>query len=229
MFRTIRSLSPDKTRVIIVDDHPLVCASLKGLINAEPDLEVCATVSDADEALAQIIALEPALALIDISLKGANGLDLIKKLREHFAAQPTQGTRILVISAREELLFAPRALNAGARGYIKKDAELTQILQAVRAVLNGEIYLSAAMTERLLLDSRQRANDTQFPKVASLTDRELEVFELIGNGLSTAAIAERLRLSIKTIETHQANIKRKLRLENHIELTREAMQWMMDK
>lgn len=218
-----KSVVDEKTRILIVDDHPLVRRGLAALMENQPDLAVCAEAGDMGEALRQFDLTHPTLAIVDISLAGGNGLELIKRLvvRDSHA-------KILVVSMHEETLFAERALQAGAMGYINKQEATTRIIEAIRQVLRGKVYLSEPMTERLLKGVAQGVPETSDSSIASLSDRELEVFGMIGQGIGTSQIAEQLHLSVKTIETHRDRIKKKLNLESGSELNRRAMQWVME-
>ena len=207
-------------RILIVDDHPLVRTGLAQLIGDCPDLEICGEAGDMAEALRQIDALDPDLAIIDLSLAGGSGLDLIEHVKSHNRELP-----MLVASMHDETLYAERVLAAGARGYINKQEAQERIVRAIRRVLDGKVYLSERMTERMLsgmVDSNHEKRD-----IDSLSNRELQVFELIGQGIPTGRIAERLNLSTKTIETHQAHIKKKLGLDSAHELTQRAIRWVM--
>lgn len=207
-------------RILIVDDHPLVRTGLAQLIGDCPDLEVCGEAGDMAEALSQVDALQPDLAIIDLSLAGGSGLDLI----EHIKAR--EGDMLmLVASMHDETLYAERVLAAGARGYVNKQEAQERIIFAIRRVLGGKVYLSERMTERLLT-SMVEANGTK-RDIDTLSNRELQVFELIGQGVSTSRIAEQLNLSTKTIETHQAHIKKKLGLDSAHQLTQRAIRWVM--
>jgi DNA-binding NarL/FixJ family response regulator len=209
------------TRILIVDDHPLVRAGFAQLIGDCADLEVCGEAGDMAEALRQIDATSPDLAIIDLSLAGGSGLDLIKRVRSR-----NRDILMLVASMHDETLYAERVLAAGARGYINKQEAQDSIIRAIRQVLSGKVYLSQQMTDRLLsgmVDSNGEKRD-----IDSLSNRELQVFELIGEGVSSSQIAEQLNLSIKTIETHQAHIKKKLGLGSAHELNQRAIRWAMD-
>ena len=209
------------TRILIVDDHPLVRAGLAQLIGDCPDLEVCGEAADMAEALKQIDAVKPDLAIIDLSLAGGSGLDLIERIRAR-----DKNVLMLVASMHDEKLYAERVLAAGARGYINKQEAQDRIIQAIRQVLGGKIYLSQNMTDRLLngiFDANGEKRD-----IDSLSNRELQVFELIGQGVSSSQMAAQLNLSTKTIETHQAHIKKKLGLASAHELIQRAIRWVMD-
>ena len=208
-------------RILIVDDHPLVRTGFAQLIGDCPDLEVCGEAADMAEALRQLDDNNPDLAIIDLSLAGGSGLDLIEHIKSR-----EQGTLMLVASMHDESLYAERVLNAGARGYINKQEAQDSIIRAIRQVLDGKIYLSEAMTERMLSGMVDRRDDKR--DIERLSNRELQVFELIGQGVTSGNIATRLNLSVKTIETHQANIKRKLHLKSAHELNQHAIRWVMN-
>jgi len=208
------------TKILIVDDHPLVRAGFAQLIGDCPDLEVCGEAADMSEALKQVDATAPDLAIIDLSLAGGSGLDLIERIKCR-----NSKLLMLVASMHDETLYAERVLAAGARGYINKQEAQDRIIHAIRQVLGGKVYLSQNMTERLLnglVDANNGRRD-----IDSLSNRELQVFELIGQGVSTSQMAEQLNLSTKTIETHQAHIKKKLGLGSAHELTQRAIRWVM--
>ncbi len=208
-------------RILIVDDHPLMRKGLALTLEAEPDLTVCAQAESAEEALSTFEELAPDMAIVDISLPGMSGLELIK----HFhMLKPDLG--ILVVSRHEETLYAERAIRAGARGYVMKLEAGQVIVKAVRRVLEGGIYVSDEINERLLLGIASRQGHVTQSPLEVLSDRELEVFELTGRGLGTREIAERLHLSIKTVESYRARIKNKLNLSNASELMQHAVQWV---
>jgi DNA-binding NarL/FixJ family response regulator len=209
------------SKILIVDDHPLVRAGLAQLIGDCPDLEVCGEAANMSEALRQIDNNAPDLAIIDLSLAGGSGLDLIEHIKSR-----NLDILMLVASMHDETLYAERVLAAGARGYINKQEAQDSIIRAIRQVLGGKVYLSEAMTDRLLsgmVDARVDKRDIEL-----LSNRELQVFELIGRGVPSSQIASQLNLSIKTIETYQANIKKKLRLTSAHELNQRAIRWVMD-
>ena len=209
------------SRILIVDDHPLVRAGFAQLISDCPDLEVCGEAGDMAEALKQIEETSPDLAIIDLSLAGGSGLDLIERIRLR-----NKDLLMLVASMHDETLYAERVLSAGARGYVNKQEAQDQIIFAIRQVLNGKVYLSQTMTDRLLSGMVESGGDKR--DIDSLSNRELQVFEMIGEGVMTAQIAKQLHLSIKTIETHQAHIKKKLNLSSAHELTQRAIRWTME-
>lgn len=206
-------------KVIIVDDHPILREGLAQLINEQGDLTICGQFEDAASAFDALGSLRPDLALVDISLKGSSGIELLKNLK---ASYPE--VRVLILSMHDELLYAERVLRAGASGYIMKQEATEQVLVAIRKVLAGEIYLSEKMNARLmhqLITGRNHGNGTIMER---LSDRELEVFGLIGQGRGTREIAEQLNLSVKTVESHRAHIKEKLDLKTATELVHRAIQ-----
>jgi DNA-binding NarL/FixJ family response regulator len=211
------------TNIMIVDDHPLVRSGFRQLIESETDLNVCCEAATMSEALQLIKHCTPDLVIIDLSLPDGNGLELIKRMR----AMQTN-TLILVSSMHDEDMFAERALRAGAKGYINKQEAGEQVIVAARQVLDGKVYLSSHMAARLLLEQDGNPRAPMLSPVEHLSNRELEVFDLIGHGKTTGEIADKLHLSVKTIETHRANIKIKLGLSSAGELTRSAVQWTLD-
>jgi len=215
-------LKPSKHRIFLVDDHPVTREGLARLINLEPDLEVCGEAGAAARAVLEIKALKPDLAIVDISLTiGAGGLELIKDL-----AARCGRLRMLALSAHDEAIYAERALRAGARGYVMKQEPTECVMQAIRKILNGEIYLSRAMNERLLYKLARPHSAPTASEIERLTDRELEIYRLLGQGRGTRQIAEELHLSLSTVETHRSHIKDKLRLGSAPELVRRAVEWM---
>lgn len=211
-------------RVLIVDDHPAVREALAIRIGRQRDLQVCGEAADINEALHLVAETQPDVAVIDISLKTGNGLDLIKRIKDR-----NERVGILVWSMHSESLYAERALRAGALGYINKDQATDQIVEAIRRVREGKVWLSETMAERLL-HRTVGAERHSIPRAAveALADRELEVFLLIGQGVKTADIAERLHLSIKTVETYRDRIRQKLELSDGTELARYATQWVLE-
>jgi DNA-binding NarL/FixJ family response regulator len=210
-----------RLRVFIVDDHPMMREGLAQLVADEPDLEVCGEAENAASALETVPALGPDLVLADITLPDKNGLELIKDL---LALVP--GLKILVISMHEESFYAERVLKAGARGYIMKHEGGEHLMQAIRHVLGGAIHVSEAISARILERfSGQGSTDNRSP-VQTLSDREFEVFQLVGEVKTTREIAELLHLSVKTIEVHRLNIKQKLGLKHASELIRSAVRWV---
>ncbi len=208
-----------RAKILIVDDHPLVRDGLIARISTQPDLEVCGEAASVNEARELIAATDPALVIVDIALKDSGGLDLVKRSRN-------TGPRMLVVSAYDDALYAERALRAGAQGYVNKQEMSESILDAIRAVLCGEVYLSPTMTRRLA--GRLVGRQTPRHGVEGLSDRELQVFSLIGAGRTTREIAGLLHLSVHTIESHREKIRRKLDLRNGAELTKRAIHWVME-
>ena len=207
-------------RIFLVDDHPLVREWLTHLIHQQPDLVVCGEADTASGALEAILRLKPDVAIVDISLKDQSGIELIKNLKQ--MGSPAQ---VIVLSMHDEALYAERVLRAGARGYIMKRETAKKVIAAVRQVLAGELYLSDRLTalfaERFL-DGNTRSLRSP---IEQLSDRELEVFQLLGQGFETRVIAERLHISLKTVQAFCARIKEKLRLASATELLREAVRW----
>jgi DNA-binding NarL/FixJ family response regulator len=211
-------------RILIVDDHPLVRTGFAQLISDEPDLEVCGEAADEAEALQLVAATAPDLVIIDLSLAGGSGMNLIERIKAHHS-----DVSMLVASMHDESLFAERVLAAGALGYLNKQEAPSNIIRAIRRVLDGKVYLSDELTERLLDGLTGAAKTPGQSPMQRLSNRELEVFELIGRGMTTGKIADHLKLSIKTIETHRENIKKKLQLASGQELTRRAMHWLLER
>jgi DNA-binding NarL/FixJ family response regulator len=209
-----------KRRILIVEDHAIVRLGMRQLIAADPSLIICGEAESADQALASAPALRPDLAIVDLSLGETNGLELIRQLHELLPGLP-----VLVLSMHDEALFAERVLRAGARGYIMKSGAIDGLVQAIQTVLSGKIYTSERVSQELLAALSGHGASTS-GSLGSLTDRELEVFEMIGRGLGTAAIANQLGISVKTIETYRSNIKTKLRLKDATDLIRFAASWV---
>jgi DNA-binding NarL/FixJ family response regulator len=210
-----------KRRILLVDDHPIVRQGLAQLINQEADLTVCGEAEDASSALEAVGVARPDLLIVDISLQGPDGLDLLKTVRLRYAAIP-----VLILSMHDELLYAERALRAGASGYIMKQAATEGLLVAIRKILAGDIYLSERMATRILRQFSGHSLPERRSLLDGLSDRELEVFRLIGQGHGTREIAELLHVSVKTVEAYQAHIKEKLSLRNARELMQHAVQWI---
>jgi len=210
-----------RRRILIVEDHPMMRLGMTQLINGEPDLEVCGQAGDASEALKQLPGCRCDLVVCDVSLPGRSGLELIKDLA---ALHP--GLPVLVISMFDETLHAERALRAGARGYLMKEAGGEKMLAAIRQVLAGRVYVSERMADRILnLFSGPRTRSSSSP-IEGLSDREFEVFHLIGEGRSTREIAKQLNLSVKTVDVHRGHIKGKLGLKDATALVRHAVRWV---
>ena len=211
-----------KRRVLLVDDHPIVRHGLGLLIDQEEDLMVCGETSSAVETLDNFKRMEPDIAVVDISLQGTSGLELTKALKEIQPSLP-----ILVLSMHDESLYAERALRSGARGYVMKQESAETVLKAIRKVLSGGVYLSERLSSQILREFVD-GTEAQVEKfgIETLSDRELEVFELIGRGHSTRDVANRLGLSVKTIETHRAHVKQKLKIDTATELVHRAFHWV---
>jgi len=212
---------PEAKRIVIVDDHPLFRKGLEQLIQSEDSFAVCGEANNAPEAMDVIRKLNPDLAIVDLSLPGANGIELIKNIRAEFSKLP-----ILVLSMHDESLYALRALRAGAEGYVMKHEAMANVIQAIREVFNGRPYLSPAMAAQVITKFAHRQAEGEADAVERLSDRELEVLELIGKGNDVRQIAKVLHLSPKTVETHRSHIKDKLDLKNSREVARFALQWL---
>lgn len=211
----------NKKKILIVEDHPIVRRGFASLINHEPDLLVCGDAEDVHGALEAIDRCQPDLVLIDIFLKDSSGIDLIKTLQER-----CKGLPVLVVSMHEESLYADRVIRAGAMGYVmKREAEQT-IVTAIRRILEGRVYLSDRMQERVLLSYSGRRTEAARSPLEALSDRELEIFERLGHGQSIRKIAEDLHLSVKTVDAHRAHIKEKLALESSTEVLQHAVRWV---
>jgi DNA-binding NarL/FixJ family response regulator len=217
------ALAPRKSkyRVLLIDDHPLLRKGLAELINQEPDLMVCGEAEEPPKAFEAVGTLNPDIALVDISLKGGNGLELIKNLKARYPDLP-----LLVLSMHDETLYAERALRAGSLGYIMKEEAIDKVLMAIRHVISGEIFISDRMKARLLNQLVGGRLKQGTSSIDSLSDRELEVFRLIGEGRGTRQIAEELRLSVRTVEAYREYIKDKLNLKNGTELVQHAFQYV---
>lgn len=209
-----------KSQIFLVDDHPLVREWLTNLINQQPDLAVCGEAETGPQAVDRILKLKPQVAIVDISLKDSSGIELIKDLKR---LQP--GTAVLVLSMHEEAHYAERAMRAGARGYIVKRETTRKVISAVRQVLAGEVYLSEEIAAALATQFVTGKGAAKQSPVEQLSDRELEVFELLGQGRGTRQIAEVLKVSVKTVQAYCARIKEKLNLASATELLREAVRW----
>ncbi len=211
-----------KARVLLVDDHPILRKGLAQMINMEQDLTVCGEAEDAGKAFELVGTLQPDVAVVDISLKTGNGIELVKNVKARYPELP-----ILVLSMHDESLYAERALRAGSLGYIMKEEATEQVLVAIRRVLKGEIFLSEKMKSRMLQQlTTGGRNKVVVSPIENLTDRELEVFRLIGEGRSTRQIAGELHLSVRTVEAYREYIKSKLNLRNATELVQHAFHWV---
>jgi DNA-binding NarL/FixJ family response regulator len=219
MNKTRSNPSVPRCKVFLVDDHPIVRQGLALFIDREPDLMVCGEADSATSALQAIREAAPDFVVLDISLDGPDGLELLKTLRVRYPNLP-----VLVLSMHDEAVYAERALRAGANGYIMKQEATDRVLTAIRHILGGDVYLSDRLTKRML---QQFVNGSVSPRdpLAKLSDRELEVYRLIGAGHSTRQIADELHVSTKTVESYQAHIKEKLALRNARELVQHAVEW----
>jgi DNA-binding NarL/FixJ family response regulator len=210
-----------KNRIFIVDDHPIVRKGLGQLINQEEDLVICGEADNAEAALELLKKVKPDLAIVDISLRGIDGIELTKLIRARFENIP-----VLVVSMHDESLFAERALKVGARGYIMKQEAIEKMMEAIRKVLRGELYVSERVSANIVKRFVDGKADGMSSPEELLSDRELEVFQLIGQGFATRQIADQLHVSIKTVEAYRANIKEKLNLKNATELIKHALHWI---
>jgi DNA-binding NarL/FixJ family response regulator len=212
----------EKKKILIVEDHPVVIKGLSQVINKQEDLSVCGVASSANKALKLIRDLSPDMITVDITLKNSSGLELIKNLTAEFPKMP-----ILVISMYDENIYAERTVKAGAKGYIMKEKLTKELIKAIRKVLSGKIYLSENM-QNIFVDKSIKGNTDQTKSAVDLlSDRELEVFDMIGQGLTTNEISKKLNLGIKTVETYKGKIKEKLNIENSTKLVKFAVEWRM--
>jgi DNA-binding NarL/FixJ family response regulator len=210
------------TRILIVDDHPLVRSGLRNLLELQSDLDVCGEAADVEDALAAVAATQPHLALVDITLRRGSGLDLIKELRSRHPEVLT-----LAVSMHDEFTYATRVLRAGANGYIMKAEGTDKILEAIRCILEGRTYLSEAMT-RAAVDQMGRGVPPHASPVDVLSDRELQLFELTGRGKEIAEIAEIMQISPRTVEVHRSHIKKKLSLRSGTDIFQRAYEWLRE-
>lgn len=209
------------TRIYIVDDHPLVRQGLSQIVASEADMEICGEAEDSPAAIRGVGEANPDAIIVDISLKGANGLELIKNLKAIHEDIP-----ILVFSMHDETIYAQRALRAGAKAYVMKKESPSKVIDAIRKIIQGEIYVSPSVADQVLHQIVSGPGNVSTSPVDRLTDRELEVVQLIGRGLSSREVAESLHLSVKTIESHRAHVKEKLSLRNATELVQFSVQWV---
>jgi DNA-binding NarL/FixJ family response regulator len=212
-----------KHRVLLVDDHPIVRQGLALLIDRENDLSVCGEAEGAHSAFHAVATLRPDIVVLDISLSGPDGLDVLKEIRAKTTHLP-----VLILSMHDESIYAERAMRAGANGYIMKQEATEKVLIAIRRILQGEVYLSDRLTNSMLRQYVRGIAPAQASPLENLTDRELEVFRLIGGGHGTRQIADQLHVSVKTIESYQAHIKDKLALKNARELLQHAIEWSVN-
>jgi DNA-binding NarL/FixJ family response regulator len=218
---TVKNAETAPIKVLVVDDHPVVREGLAMRIATQPDLEVCGEAEDLPGAMALLTSVRPDLAIIDIALKRGNGLDLVGRIRERYPA-----VRVLVWSMYPDNLYAERALRAGAQGYLHKGRATSQLLDAIRAVLAGKVYVSEELSSDLLHRVTSGRKLERSP-IEQLSNRELETFELIGQGQTTEQIAVKMNVSPKTVETYRARIKEKLDVSNVTELVMRATQWVL--
>jgi len=212
----------NKMRILLVDDHPLVLGGYQLMLDAQPDLYVCATAATAGDAMTKAESEQPDLVITDLTLPGRGGIDLIKDL---CAALP--GIKVLVISMHDEMLYAERALKAGAKGYVMKESENSVMLEAIREVLRGGIYVSARLRAQALdAFAGKRPRGSTVSPIEKLSDREFEVFQLFGRGKTAKEIATQLNLSPKTVSVHRDHIKEKLEFETSAEMIRQAVRWV---
>lgn len=213
------SISKAKTRVLIIEDHPLLRRGIVAMINQQPDFCVCSEIGNAKEAISAINSSKPDAVILDLTLQGVNAIETLKDIKAQFPE-----LKVMVLSMHDEAVYAPRALRAGALGYVMKQESPEKVVATLRRVLSGQVALSEDMSSKLLNRFTGRQDGLAAP-VELLSDRELQVFSLLGQGLSTRGISEKLHLSVKTIESHRAHIKEKLQLQNASELLRHAVQW----
>lgn len=210
-------------RIVIIDDHPAIRDGLATRISLEDDLEVCGGASDVNDGLELIGETQPDLAIVDISLKTGNGIDLIKQAKEKYP-----DVKMLVWSMYDESLYAERVLRAGAMGYINKENVTDTIIQAIRTILSGQVFLSEDMSAKVLQGMVTGKRQADQSPVETLSDRELETFQLMGQGLNTIDIAKRMHVSPKTVETYRTRIKEKIQVKDMAELMREATRWFFE-
>jgi DNA-binding NarL/FixJ family response regulator len=218
---TKRDLKKGKARILLVDDHAVVRFGIAQLLNRQADMEVCGEEEDASRAMSAITTLKPDLVIADISLKDSSGLELMRNIKAQYPGLP-----VLVVSVHDESIYAEIAFRAGALGYLMKQEALEKILTAIRRVLTGAIYVSDALAAKMLQQQVRGQTPANESPVKSLSDRELEVFQMIGQWKKTREIADELHLSVKTIEYYREQIKRKLNLKNSAELTQHATAWV---
>ncbi len=211
------------TKILIVDDHPLLRQGIRQVIELEEDLRVSGEASTANEAIDLVNRDTPDVVIVDITLAGnVSGIELVKSLNERFPE-----IRTLVLTMHDESLYAERAIRAGARGYIMKEVASKNIISAIRTIMNDELYLSDAVSKRIIDKLVRGSADTAGISVEQLSNREFEIFQMIGNGFSTKEMARKLNLSIYTVESHKKNIKEKLKLKNSSDLAKYAIQWVI--
>ena len=217
------TLNKSLIRILIVDDHPIVCEGLTSLLSLQPDFRVCGVSDDIPTALELVLKTKPHVVTVDLSLKKGSGLELIRRISQ---TNPT--IRLVVCSLYDEILYAQRALKAGAMGYVNKQEATGTIVKAIRQVLDNRVYLSERISELLAHRLLGSGRKTTEPGVASFSERELEVFQLIGQGHTTTEIATELSLGVKTVETHRRRVKEKLGLTNTAQLAHHAVHWIRE-
>ena len=223
MGEIIMKKSISEKKIMIVDDHPLLRQGIKKVIDMEKDLKVCSEAASANDAIDQIIKYEPDVIIIDITLSGnVNGIELIKTIRQRYPKIYT-----IVLTMHDESIYGERSLRAGARGYVVKEVASKNIVQAIRTVLNGDMYISEELSKKIVGRVVHDSGDTVGLSIENLTDREFEIFHLIGNGFSTKEIAGKFNISIFTVESHKKKIKEKLNFKDSPELIKNAIQWII--
>lgn len=210
----------EKTKIIVVDDHPIFRLGLSELINQERDLVVCGSAETIHDAWKEIDRLQPDMVIADITLREGDGIELVKEAKNRYPKLP-----VLVLSMHDELLYAERALHTGARGYIMKEEAMETVVKAIRQVLAGKVHVNERVKEHILANIAETPRKKDKSPIQRLTDRELEVFRMIGQGFSTKEIGAKLHLSIKTVGTHKGRIKQKLNIKHANELVRYAVHW----
>ncbi|MDY6970074.1 MAG: response regulator transcription factor [Spirochaetota bacterium] len=210
-------------KILLVDDHPILRQGIRQVVEGTGEFQVCGEASNANDAIKEINKNKPDVVIVDIMLDGnVNGIDLVRSIRERFSDIYT-----IILSMHEESLYAERAVRAGARGYIMKEVAPKNIIDAIRTVLAGELYLSENQSKKIIDKLVHGSVDTDGLSLDELSDRELEIFQLIGNGFSVKEIAKKLNLSIYTVESHRRNIKIKMKLNSSSEVTKHAIQWII--
>lgn len=227
MNQTHQTAGLQTTRVLVVDDHDIVRKGYAQLLGSEPDLEICGEAEDSSTAMKLVFESQPDLVLIDISLKNGHGLELCKQIRAWNENRETP-VKMLVVSAHDEELYAERALHSGASGYLNKGETAERLLDAIRRVAQGKIFLSPSITDRVLSRLMGGHYEENQSPIETLSDRELQVFEMIGSGMTTRQVATNLDLSPKTVETYRENLKEKLNLKNASQLVRAAVQFVLE-
>ncbi len=213
----------NKVKIFLVDDHPIIRQGIKQVVERNEDMVVIGEASNANEAIKDINKLQPDLAIVDIMLDGSvNGIELVRSIRERFPK-----IHSIVLSMHDESIYAERAIRSGARGYIMKEVAPKNIVEAIRTVLSGELYISESQSKKIIDKLVHGSVDTDGLSLDSLSDREFEIFQLLGNGFSTKEIAGKLSLSIYTVESHKRNIKTKMKLGSSSEVIKHAIQWVI--